>query len=354
LLIPALGFSQKAIFQKVQEAQQRTAIAPTFDLMTEVSDQIAARSVSSEELSKGLVFEPSFRGIDELINSNSDRILMNVSLPGYDRPIQLDLVEHKLLRDDFILSVPNGYEKYRKSAYYHGIIAGDENSLVAISIFQDQIVGFVNNQEGNFVIGKLNSDQSTHIVYNDKDLNGTPDWECATPDDDREYAAEMLEWNGNSRDVGDCINVYIEIDNDIVVQKGGAGPATDYVTGLFNEVITLYANEQLAMAISEIKAWTTTSPYSSSSSSGMLNDFQNNVGTFNGDLAHLVSYQASGGIAAGFNGICASNPDNSMCFSSIASSYQSVPTYSWSVMVTTHEMGRWNYHELLSLNQCWN
>ncbi|MEL6276587.1 MAG: M57 family metalloprotease, partial [Bacteroidota bacterium] len=115
--------------------------------------------------------------------------------------------------------------------------------------------------------------------------------------------------------------------------------ATNYVTGAFNESITLYANENLAMAISEIFAWTNPSPYSSSSSSGMLSDFQAATGGFNGDLAHLVSYQASGGIAAGFSGICNNNPDNSKCFSSIGSSFSTVPTYSYTVMVITHEMG---------------
>ena len=71
----------------------------------------------------------------------------------------------------------------------------------------------------------------------------------------------------------------------------------------------------------------------------MLSDFQANTGSFNGDLAELFSYQASGGIAAGFAGICNSNPDNSKCFSSIDNSYLTVPTYSWSVMVATHELG---------------
>ncbi|MFT5167417.1 MAG: hypothetical protein ACI8P3_002654, partial [Saprospiraceae bacterium] len=141
------------------------------------------------------------------------------------------------------------------------------------------------------------------------------------------------------RDPGDCIRVYIEIDDDIVTQKGGATAATNYITGLFNEVITLYGNDGITMVISEILAWDTPAPYSGSSSSAMLSSYQANTGTFNGDLSHLVSYQASGGIAAGFAGICASNVDNSKCFSSIQSTYSNVPTYSWSVMVCTHEMG---------------
>ena len=93
------------------------------------------------------------------------------------------------------------------------------------------------------------------------------------------------------------------------------------------------------MSINEIFAWTTNSPYTGSTSSAMLSSYQANTGTFNGNLSHLVSYQASGGIAAGFSGICNSNPDLSKCFSSIDGVYSNVPVYSWDVMVTTHEMG---------------
>ncbi|MEP6647465.1 MAG: GEVED domain-containing protein, partial [Saprospiraceae bacterium] len=59
----------------------------------------------------------------------------------------------------------------------------------------------------------------------------------------------------------------------------------------------------------------------------------------NGNLSDLVSYSASGGISAGFAGICNPNPDLSKCFCSINSGYSNVPTFSWSVMVITHEMG---------------
>ena len=179
-----------------------------------------------------------------------------------------------------------------------------------------------------------------HIIYNDKDLGNNFDLNCATEDDGRGYTREELTMpEGEDRNPGDCIRVYIEIDDDIVTQKGGATAATNYITGLFNEVITLYANDGITMVISEILAWDTPAPYSGGSSSAMLSSYQSNTGSFNGDLSHLVSYQASGGIAAGFAGICASNVDNSKCFSSIDASYSVVPTYSWSVMVCTHEMG---------------
>jgi hypothetical protein len=49
--------------------------------------------------------------------------------------------------------------------------------------------------------------------------------------------------------------------------------------------------------------------------------------------------KGGGGLAAGFSGLC--NPDisNSTSYSSIHSTYEDVPVYSWSVSVQTHELG---------------
>jgi hypothetical protein len=50
-------------------------------------------------------------------------------------------------------------------------------------------------------------------------------------------------------------------------------------------------------------------------------------------------FPGHGGLASGFSGICPTNSDNSLCYSGVQLSFQNVPTYSWSVMVVTHEMG---------------
>ena len=70
----------------------------------------------------------------------------------------------------------------------------------------------------------------------------------------------------------------------------------------------------------------------------MLNQFLAYRNGFNGNIAMLLSYGASGGIAY-VNTLCNSNPDYRMGFSSIGSTYSTVPTYSWSVEVVTHEFG---------------
>ena len=64
---------------------------------------------------------------------------------------------------------------------YRGIIAGDENSFAAISIYQNEVMGLICNDNGNFNLGKLsNTTNNLHIFYNDVDLIAKNNFHCAT------------------------------------------------------------------------------------------------------------------------------------------------------------------------------
>ncbi|HLF65035.1 MAG TPA: M12 family metallo-peptidase, partial [Saprospiraceae bacterium] len=230
---------------------------------------------------------------------------------------------------------------YSEGKHYRGMVHGDPGSVVSLSVFQNEITGLISTEEGNLVLGKVKGAQDNiHILYNDADLEGVPAWECGTPDDGIGYSKEMLTSHPGQRDPGDCIRVYVEVDDNIVTDMGGAANALNFTTSIFNQTITLFANEGITMSISEILVWTTTSPYNGTTGSQQLSAFQQNTGSINGDLGHLISFQPMGqGIAASFSGICNSNPDLSKCFSGIFPVYQVFPIWSWSVNVTTHEMG---------------
>ncbi|MBK7425542.1 MAG: fibronectin type III domain-containing protein [Saprospiraceae bacterium] len=88
-------------------------------------------------------------------------------------------------------------------------------------------------------------------------------------------------------------------------------------------------------------------PYSKTSASTALNQFRNLRTNYNGDLAHLAALGGNnlGGIAW-VNALC-TNFD--YAYSNISSNYNNVPTYSWTVMVMTHEMG----HNLGSNHTQW-
>lgn len=289
-----------------------------------------------------LAFDQVF--LENITSNPPATIALQVPSPGQVQPMELLLAQAPIFTSDFKLTLGSGREVASASVgtHYRGIVKNDPNSVVALSVIEGEVMGLIANDAGNFVLGKLRGPAwiaGEHIIYNDANVLHDLPFECGTPDDGIGYKRKDLQFSGSTRAVGDCIRLYIEVDHDIHNDKGGVTAATDWTTGLLNEVITLYANESIAAVVSQIVVWDVPSPYSSTSSSGMLSDFQANLNSFNGDLAQLISYQASGGIAAGFSGICNPNPDNSMSFSNVQSIYAQVPTYSWSVMVVTHEFG---------------
>lgn len=332
---------QNAVFQEINKARSSGQSFQETPLLKFKSNDVLDRSLNLEGLSRGTILSIDEETIESLINNRTD--FVKLPLPTSDRAsVNLTLVRHEILAEDFALftsDLPGIPADYIPGVFYKGIVEGDPTSLVAISVFNDEIMGMISTSKGNLVLGKIQNDrESRHVLYNDADLERRSDFECGTADDGLPYTEDDLKPSAAGRDVGDCVRVYIEIDDDIVTQKGGATPATNYITGLFNQSFVLYTNETVNLTISEILAWTTNSPYTGTTSSQMLTSFQNNSGEFNGNIGHLVSYQASGGIAV-LDGLCQSNPDWRKCFSSIDATYQNVPTYSWSVMVVTHEMG---------------
>ena len=321
--------AQKATFQSVSP----------FSVATQKKNLVTELSQTAVDYE---VFNVSKATLKQIAKSAPEAITLSVPAETSMEALELDLVKVDIFTSDFQVTLASTglAADVELGAHYRGVVKGQPNSVVAVSVFADEIMGLVAVDGGNLVLGRLQGAgwNGEHIFYNDKDLVFDEAFECGTPEDGIGYKRKDLEFD-ETRSTGDCIRLYIEVDNDIHNQKGGVANTTNYITGLMNEVITLYANENINSVVSEIKVWDTASPYSGSTSSAMLSSFQANTGAFNGDLAELFSYKASGGIAAGFAGICNSNPDNSKCFSSIDASYAIVPTYSWSVMVATHELG---------------
>ncbi len=270
---------------------------------------------------------------------------MTFTIPAGSREtIELELVKVDIFDATFsvVESSTNQPVKMEQGLHYRGIIKGDQHSIAAVSIFENEVTGLFSSASlGNVVLAKLNQKNNIndYVLYNDEDVIETLEAYCETPDDGYEYTREQLDYVPSSaRGSGDCVRIYFELDHDIFNDKGGTVGATNYITAIFNQSATLYANENVSLVISQIYVWDTPSPYSGTSSGTLLTQFQAHRTSFNGDLAQLVSYQASGGIAV-LNGLCHPYVAARMSFASVGTSYATVPTYSFTVMVMTHELG---------------
>lgn len=321
-----------------------------FDQLPVTSDK---SSLLMSEVVDFQLFNPKRKSLRSIVESPP--VTLSLYLPvenGAD--LELELYRVNMGSLDFVISTASKGEVDAanfSAAHYRGIVKGKPHSLVALSIFEEEVMSMISTNENTFVLGKLKGTNNdlVHLLYKESDLTNGSDFSCATEDDGLGYSPEQLLAPVNyEKNTGDCTNFYIEVGDDIYNDKGDVTGVVNYVTGLFNQVAVLYndldgsagaGSVGVQVGISEIFIWDISDPYSGSGSSANLSTFKNQHGTFNGDLGIFLNYDISGGVAAGFNGLCNGNPDESMCVAGISSSYSSVPTYSWSVMVCTHELG---------------
>lgn len=283
---------------------------------------------------------------------NTAPLTLTFSVPNaYGETFELELVKVDLLSQDFTLGTLGINSQdgipYQGGLHYRGIIKNNPNSLVALSVFNDDLMAMISDATGTRQLGKMEDGSGQYVLYRKEDLKASPPMNCYADDVTVPYDGET---SAEDRGVGcKTVQVYFECDYKLYTDKGSnTTTVSNYVTGLFNQVSTLYANENIGIAISQIYVWTSPDPYQSyGSTSAVLNAFRSTRGTnFNGNLAHFLSTRSLGGGIAYLDVICFKS--YAFGVSAINTSYQNVPTYSWSVEVVTHELGHnlgaWHTH----------
>jgi hypothetical protein len=263
------------------------------------------------------------------------------------QPLALDLVRVDPYAPGFKVTTSDSDEPVSLDlgVHYRGVIQGKYNTLAAFTLFKDGMIGMISTDNANIVLHPVEKTAGEFVVYEDVDILNDLPFTCAT--DLLDDISDKVVRKAKSRATGDCVRVYLECDYALFVNKGSVQNTVNWITAVFNNMATLYTNEQINTAISEIFVWTSQDSYSKTNSVTALTQFRTARPSFNGDLAHLAALggQNLGGVAW-LNSLCTTYK---YAYSNISSTYQNVPTYSWTVMVMTHEMG----HNLGSNHTQW-
>lgn len=235
------------------------------------------------------------------------------------------------------------YPDTEQMLHYRGQIEGDDQSWVSISLDENEISYLITSRQGNYEISKTNNELYTGYYSKDQ-LKTTPYNSVHDADEAITKSVDVLNVNSGARS-GNCIEVYIEVDNFTRTQLGGTPNTTTWVRRVFANVVSVYSLHQVPLVISQINIWETPDPYASINDiSGVRNLFvttlQNN---YTGRLAHLFTLRnLGGGIANGIGGYCNSYPTypGPQCIStSLSSAVTNFPNYSFNTYVIAHEMG---------------
>ncbi len=272
----------------------------------------------------------------------------------------LEMIQSKPMADNanfgYITHQGRYQQRVDNGLHYQGALAGTEKSLASMSIFADgSIMALFADDNGNYVVGELEDKSGNYILYNDKDMLVKPAMPCTVRGEERAQPVNVGA-QGKTTAANMCrkVQLYWECDYQYFQNKVTLIAAQNHMTGLFNEVQTMYRNENISIELKSLYIWTVNDGYPSGTSSDGLDIFMgywngHNDG-FDGDIAHFITMDASsnGGLAY-LDVLPTSNRSIAYAYSEIHASYSTVPTYSWSVMVISHETG----HNFGSMHTHW-
>lgn len=339
----ALATHLKTVRAQSEDVAEVTLFQPlaSYDLAEKAGDQ--------SQPATWLQLDPA--ALTQLHKAAPDHL--NLILPHNGTEVVLELVRVNITTPGFVVTdQDDNVYAIEPANHYRGVLAGRPGSIAALSVFPDEVIGVVAAHEtGNLVLGRdqQHADDQTYVFYREDLSKKSNPFLCRTPAvPAKTFEEERLELQvtrptspksgeqPSQKNEETCVGVYFECDYKLFRGKGSnIGATVNWVTGMFNVVAAIYANESIPVSIDEIMIWTTQDFYDTSDSQTALAQFRERP--HNAPLGHLLALGGKnlGGIAY-INALCT---PNGYAYSNINDSYAHLPNYSWTVMVVAHEMG---------------
>lgn len=231
---------------------------------------------------------------------------------------------------------------YIKGKYYRGVTAYGE--VASLSVTRSGVLGMITRDTATFNI-QPDSIGTGYAIYNPNVISGRNSWNCYTPDtssfvpDTSGFGLRSMTQN--------CVDIYLEANYAAYLQNGSSIQATtDWLTSIFNQCYILWSGAELSNQFNQAGINSVPDTYIDTAGSNSvihLTQFkaQHPTGSqarLNNDMLGLVGLFVGGlGGIGGLGGLCSST--NCYFFADVSLTFNNVPSYSWTVMVVTHEAG---------------
>ena len=340
LLLASFGvFAQRNVSKKVNDLISQNTTFKKYSVLIE--NNAIQNSATRNAVTKATYATINQTAIGEIAQNQYD--FLEVEIPYLGATITTQLFKVDLFAEGFHIDTDKAASiDYEKGTHYRGIVKGDPNSLVSFNFFKQEFNAVIsNNLINNLVVAKLDKSNNTsdYIVYSDVNLKAKNNFECKVKSSFETSAQELR--NQESTASIRCVTMYFEIDYDLYQANDSSTTTTaNWMTSVFNNVQTIFTNDGITTSLKSTFIWTTPDPYDGigDSSADYLYKFNELRPVFDGDLGQLLGIDPGGlgGVAVGINGICT---QSNFSYSDVSFSFQTVPTYSWTILVITHEFG---------------
>ena len=334
------GMSQHLVAKKIQEANNSKTSFKKYSIFT--------LNPNTDDDAKNIVKKATYANLE--LSSSNDIIInqpkyLELEIPYANQTIVIQLYKIELFAENF--HVDSDVTKniaYQKGLYYRGIIKNDYKSIVSFNFFKNECNGIISsNLLDNLVVGKLLKSNNIfeYIIYKDSDLKVLNNFKCNAKELNSQTLVKPTNKQLNPQS-NRCVTFYFEIDHDLYIQNNSnLTTTTNWMTSVFNNVQTLFNNDGITVGLKSLFIWQNPDIYTTfnfNQSADYLYKFHEIRPVFDGDLGQLVSIDNGGlgGVAVTINGLCG---NNNFSYSDVNFQYATVPTYSWTVLVITHEFG---------------
>ena len=331
-------FAQNKLAVKVSELQSLKANFRPFSVLSVTQNTI------NQEVNKvvdgATLATINLQKVNEIVTNQYGTI--ELEIPYQNQSIAILLYKVNPFAEGFHVDTDKGKNiSYQKGVHYRGIIKGETNSVSSFNFFNGEFNGILSSSTlGNVVVGKLDkvNNQTDYIVYSDAKMKVLNGFDCHVEESGKSTQTDVEENRNVNSDR--CTTFYFEIDNNLYVQNGSnSTTTTNWMTSVFNNVQTLFDNDGITVGLKSIFIWTEQDPYEGigTVSSDYLYTFLDTRVVFDGDVGQLVGIDPGGlGGVAFLNTLCT---QNNFSYSDVNFSFSTVPTYSWTVLVISHEFG---------------
>lgn len=318
--------------------------------------------------------------IDKVIYLKLNRSVLKALVATNDPLIRLTLPLEQGLTASFNLNSfdirDNGFQTYERTVdgqkkavnittgvFYRGIIDDQLRSLAAFTFTGDEVAAVISTPDGgnyNLVLDYVNPgpDRDNYILFKESNIRTKNTFRCGVTEAMENVKKDKL--TAAKGTYTNCAKLRVSMNADyLTYQKKGNSVtgATNYLLALFNVISVLYSNEDINAVVSETVVNSAPDGYTFGSSDEVLGHFGQLVhGSFNGDIAHLVTAYSQGGHpplggVAWLGTLCmppSQQPtDMGMAWvgpfgiadNYILNSIPQLPVFSWDVEASTHEMG---------------
>jgi hypothetical protein len=326
-------YGQNRMAKEVHELQQEQSFE-MFQVFKQ--DKIALSQSTTALVPDATALKLNSIDLSMIVNNRPN--LIQLQIPYNGQTLKVDLFKKTIFSSDFRARTAAGESiDYSPGAYYRGIAHGENQSVAAYSFFKGSAFGLVSIPgQGNIVVSQMKGSKQ-YVVYSDKNIKAQNPFECEVKQIDGNTLGENPYTNQEtSREfTTNCVRIYYEIAYQPYLTNGSDVTQTmDWMTAVHNNISTLYSNDSITLALSDMMVWTTDDPYNGGPGEN-LSDFRENRSAFSGDLGHLVNYPATTSVAY-VNSLCGGYR---YAYSGVEQFYDAVPTYSWTINAMTHEMG---------------